>query len=116
MSVKEYIETASYADFEKIFETIPITPLQRDIINLRMIGYDPSVYTEQEFPVMDNPPMGYPNIIYLSGFRKGKRLTREELSSALQIHTNTITIEMRKIYNKIERSGLAWEWLERGGK
>lgn len=112
---REYMKLASFSIFQEIFDTVPFTPIQTDIINLMFKGYEPLEYTESQFPIKDNPETGYPNMVYLSRLRKGARLKREDMPVALNASLSKISKEIKEIYQKIERSGILDKWLEAEG-
>lgn len=100
--IKKALQSASKNEIKEIEAQTGFNLYQQDIINLMFKGYDPKEY--ENLPASDKP--WDINAAYLSVFRKGKQLNRQECACALNVHEATITRELSVIYGKIIKAGL----------
>ena len=100
--IRKLLKIASVDDFHSIQNKTMFTPIQQDILWLRFKGYD---------------PLDFPNNKELSNFyRKGERLSVNEVSIALNVSVETIKKETSLIFDKIERAKAIPELFSEAGK
>ena len=95
--IRKALRTATRSDFQLILEEILPTPIQRDILQLRFIGFCPDKYSSHK-----------------KLYKKGDRLQVSEIAEMLRVSDNVIAENTRELLQRIGRTGFPDWGIDKG--